>query len=889
MDAVEKIESCFLAEYEREHPFCKLIMNMPIIVCELARDGTTLFVNNAISDATGYMPEELIGRNWWDILFPGGSCEQVWKHLDEIEKRDVFNFEMYMTAKDGKQVPILWSSANTYDESGRLEKILSFGTDVTKLKNVQDSLAESEERLRVFSDSTSEGIVIHDHGKILDANRQLLEITGYTMGELERVNCIDKMIVISEQHKVWDIVESESEEYYETIGIKKDGSTVPVGVKGRYIEYMGRPVRVAFIRDLTEQKRAEASLKKERDLLQNLINITPAVISILDRNGRFTFINKEGEKATNLTKEEVVNKRYDELGFNLAELDGSPQAEENEPFNIVKDSEKPVYDILREIGPPHYRRIASINAAPLFDEKSEFDGVVAVSWDITDRIRNEQKLLESEERYRQIAEATSEAIVVHEDGVLVDVNKRFEEMFGYTSDEILETSDFSKLATRESVEGLCKHTQSGSDEPYEINALKKDGTVFPAMVRGRNLKYRGHYARVLSIQDLSELKKAEAELRREKDFFNNIAETSPTGILYFDRSGKAVFANSLIKNLMNLKEDGELDYVFNDPRWDIRKINGESISDEELPFAKVMKTGQSVQNFPVSVKLPNEERICISINNSPMYGENDEIIGVVATIELITERVEAEQKLRSLNRELEERARLLAQSNEDLEKFAFIASHDLKEPLNIIMGFAKLLHKQYKDQLDPKATEFLSFIVDETGRMQNLIKGLLELSRISTRGRPFRKFDANRVLEKALAGLNTMIIENDARITSENLPTITGDEIQIGQVFQNLISNAISFRREGPPEIHISAKKEKSSWLFSVRDNGIGIKSEDREKIFEVFQTGKIGAGEGGTGIGLAICKKIVNRHGGEIWVESEPGKGSTFYFTIPIHNNHEK
>jgi PAS domain S-box-containing protein len=886
MDTLISIKSCFEEEFKSEHPFCTLLMEMPIIVCELARDGTTIFVNNAIHDATGYKPDELIGRNWWDILYPGGSYAQVEKHLKEIEKQDVFNFEMSLTDKNGEQIPILWSSANTYNEKGELEKILSFGTNIKKLKNIQESLAESKERLRVFSDATSEGIIIHDHGKILDANRQLLEITGYTMGELDKVNCIDQLVIPSDREKVWKIVESGSENYYEIQGIKKDGSPIPVGIKGRNIQYMGKPTRVAFIRDLTEQKQAEEKLRQEKVLLEKFLETTPVGTVVLKPDGSIIYSNTQAEVILDIPKIKLTEMNYFNPLFQIVDLEGNPLPEEQLTIHKVLKTRKPVLNVQRGLKFDDRLIYISINAAPICDEKGEVEKIIYTFDDVTESLLAERQLQESEERYQKLADATSEAIVVNEDGKIIDINKRFEEMFGYTLDEISEIGDFARLAESESVEGLCRQAQTGSDEPFEIKAIKKDGTVFPALTRGKMLKYKGHYARIITIQDLTEIKQAETELKSERDLFNNIAETSPTGIIVFDRMGKTVFVNKMIRKLMNLKDTDKPDYFFNDPRWDIRGIDGEMIPEKDLPFLKVINTGQTVQNFPMLVSVAHGRNIFVSINNSPMFDEKNEIVGVIATVEDITHRIKAERKLRELNNQLEERANLLTRSNEELEHFAFVASHDLKEPLNIIMGFAKLLNKQYKDKLDPKATEFLSFIVDETGRMQNLIKGLLELSRVSTRGKPFKKVDVNKVLDKALAGLQIMITENEAEIISEELPVIKGDEVQIGQVFQNLISNAVTFRSASSPVIHIAARKEKNTYLFSVSDNGIGIKPEDHDKVFEVFQTGKIGAGKGGTGIGLAICKKIIERHGGDIWVESEPEKGSTFYFTIPIHDN---
>jgi PAS domain S-box-containing protein len=225
----------------------------------------------------------------------------------------------------------------------------------------------------------------------------------------------------------------------------------------------------------------------------------------------------------------------------------------------------------------------------------------------------------------------------------------------------------------------------------------------------------------------------------------------------------------------------------------------------------------------------------------------------------------------------------LARSNAELEQFAYIASHDLQEPLRMISGFTQLLAKNYKDRLDKDADEFIAFIVDGAMRMQRIIEDLLAYSRVGTRGKPFEPTNLEDIFNHAVTNLKAAIEENKAVITHDSLPTVIADASQLVQLFQNLISNAIKFRKkEEPPRIHVSTNRKRDEWVFSVRDNGIGIASEFMDHLFQLFQRGHPAGEYPGTGIGLAICKRIVERHGGRIWAKSEPGKGSTFYFTIP-------
>lgn len=254
-----------------------------------------------------------------------------------------------------------------------------------------------------------------------------------------------------------------------------------------------------------------------------------------------------------------------------------------------------------------------------------------------------------------------------------------------------------------------------------------------------------------------------------------------------------------------------------------------------------------------------------------------------------TEQRLAQEQIRRLNEELALRLGELAtaiqelrRSNRDLEQFADVISHDLQEPLRTVGSFARLLQRRYGDRLDADARDFIGTIVEGVARIQEMIDDLLDLSRLTTQARPFEPVGLEDLLARALAGLRTAIAESGAVITHDPLPVVFADPAQMLQLFQNLVGNAVKFRDTVAPQIHVAATEREREWLLAVCDNGIGIAPEDRERIFLIFQRLHNRECYPGTGMGLAICRKIMEHHDGRIWVESTPGAGSTFFFTIP-------
>jgi light-regulated signal transduction histidine kinase (bacteriophytochrome) len=271
----------------------------------------------------------------------------------------------------------------------------------------------------------------------------------------------------------------------------------------------------------------------------------------------------------------------------------------------------------------------------------------------------------------------------------------------------------------------------------------------------------------------------------------------------------------------------------------------------------------------------NGETIDVEANVSVIEDAAGQPTAFLAVARDVTGRKQMEQQLDSTLADLQ-------RSNAELEQFAYIASHDLQEPLRMITSYMQIIEGDYKGKLDADADQYIAFTVEGAKRMQTLIDDLLAYSRVGTRGEPFIPTSMNSALSKAIANLEVAIEESHAVVTHDQLPTVLGDESQLIQLFQNLLGNAIKFRGDDAPVIHVGVEETKDGWVFSVRDNGIGIDMKYIERIFTIFQRLHARDEYPGTGIGLAVVKKIVERHGGRIWVESAPESGSTFYFTLP-------
>jgi PAS domain S-box-containing protein len=372
-------------------------------------------------------------------------------------------------------------------------------------------------------------------------------------------------------------------------------------------------------------------------------------------------------------------------------------------------------------------------------------------------------------------------------------------------------------------------------------------------------------------RDITERKQVEVQLRQQEEFLKSLYEGTEQAIFVVDITTDRDFCYASF-NPVSERYAG----VTN------AQIQGKT---PEEAFGEVF--GSTLrQNYgrclQANASITYEEQLDFEAHSiwtlttlSPLKNEQGQIYRIIGTATDISDRKQAEVELQHQKQDL-------ARSNAELQQFAYVASHDLQEPLRMITSYLELLERRYKGQLDAKADKFIAYAVDGAARMQTLINDLLSYSRVGTREQKFESVDSAKIVQNVLRNLEVAIAQSNAAITHDPLPYVNADPSQLTQLFQNLIGNAIKFRGEDPPQIHIGVKGTDGKWLFSVRDNGMGIDAQYLDRIFIIFQRLHSRTEYPGTGIGLALCKKIVERHGGTLRVESHPDQGSTFHFTLP-------
>lgn len=667
--------------------------------------------------------------------------------------------------------------------------------------------------------------------------------------------------------------------------------------------------RLALLeRDRLARLEAETARQQAKTILES---ITDAFVEV-DHEWRYTYVNQQAERLLQRQRQELLGRRI---------WDVFPEAVNSVFYEQYHKAVAEQTSIIFEAFYPPLDAWSEVHAYP------SKNGLSIYFQDITERKRSQEALRQSEARFRRLFEADIIGIFFATlSGNVTNANDAFLQMVGYTHAELhhglINWDAMTPLhAHDENQAAFAQLLEAGACVPFEQEFICKDGSHLPVVV-GAALLDRppiepNQFTEpmvVAFVLDLSARKQAENALQRQNwrvQLFSELAlkirqslniedilQTTVTELqtaFQFDRAlilrllpnGQAkVVTEAVAPGCTSIIERNITDDCFG-PEYLQKYVRGRvySIIDRETAsvvpcLVNFMREFEIRAKLVVPILLKDElwglliAHQCAKPRQwtdfeTELLQQLADQIGIALTQAQLLEQ-ETRQHLE------------LSRSNTELQQFAYIASHDLQEPLRMVTSYLQLLQRRYQGKLDADADDFIGYAVDGATRMRTLIHDLLTYSRIGTRGQPFELIDCAGVVEQAMNNLKIAIEESNATIRYANLPRLMADPMQLTQLFQNLIGNAIKFRSDALPIVTIRATLQAGAWLFSVQDNGIGIDSQYNERIFVIFQRLHNRTEYQGTGIGLAVCKKIVERHGGEIWVQSRSGSGATFYFTIP-------
>jgi PAS domain S-box-containing protein len=619
--------------------------------------------------------------------------------------------------------------------------------------------------------------------------------------------------------------------------------------------------------DNDRRELAEEALLESEGKYRMLVNgVADYKILMLGPGGEIRSWNPGAEQMTGYKYEEVAGQKYSRF-FLLEDVErGRPEEILRIAAANGRHEEQGIH--VRKNGSQFLVRTTY---TAIRDPSGTLRGFSMISRDLSES-------LQSEAKYRGLLEAAPDAmVVVNPAGEIVLLNLQAEKQFGYSRDELLGQKvkniipeGFAERliadGTRNAAEALAQQIGTG----IELNGRRKKGSYFPIEIMLSPLESAEGILVTAAIRDISVRKAAEKHLAQMEARYRGLLEAAPDAMVVVNSAGEIVLLNVQAEKQFGYSRDELVGQKMKNiiPEGFAERLIADALRSTEDALAQQIGMGieligrrKNGSDFPIEIML------------SPL--DSAEGILVTAAIRDISTRKKAEayllQKIAELNR-----------SNVELGQFAYIASHDLQEPLRMVASYTQLLSKRYKGKLDADADEFIAFAVDGASRMQRLIQDLLTFSRVSTKGQELLDTSSEEALQRALINLRGAIEESSAQVTHEPLPTVLADEMQLTQLFQNLVGNGIKYQNAGVPQIHISAARDDSKkWTFSVKDNGLGIAPQYFERIFGLFQRLHKREEFAGTGIGLAICKKIVERHGGTISVESQPGQGSTFSFAL--------
>jgi PAS domain S-box-containing protein len=774
-------------------------------------------------------------------------------------------------------------------QNEELETLAAAATrGVAVRKAADEHLAQMEARYRGLLEAAPDAmVVVNAVGEIVLLNLQAEKQFGYSRDELVGqlvTNIVPdgfaERLIADGARTAAEALAQQIGTGIELIGHRKDGSEFPIEIMLSPLESPDGVLVTAAIRDIAVRQAADEHLAQMEARYRGLLEAAPDAIVVVNEGGEIVLLNLQAEK---------------QFGYRRDELVGQPVT------NIIPDgfAERLIADGARTAAEALAQQIGTgIELIGHRKDGSEFpieimlsplesaDGVLvtAAIRDIAVRQAADEHLVQMEARYRGLLEAAPDAIVVvNAAGEIVLLNLQAEKQFGYRRDElvgqlvtnIIPDGFAERLISdgaRTAAEALAQQIGTG----IELIGHRKDGSEFPIELMLSPLESIDGILVTAAIRDVSSRRDAQEALRASEERHRLAVELAEMGTWIWNIEKDAISWSDQFHVIFGLTSNDSLtfDVMFGAVHPEDRKKLEQNLRD-------ALTLGRAY-DVEFRVVWPDSSVRWIASRGGVRRSAGGVALSMQGTVVDITASKAAQEAARQ--REALERAAVeLTRSNDDLQQFAYVAAHDLQEPLRMVSSYTQLLANRYKGQLDADADTYIEFAVDGANRMQRLIGDLLSYCQVGTAGHNLRQTSTEDALARALVNLQSAIGESGGAVTHDPLPTLVADPDQLVQLFQNIIGNAIKYRAAAAPRVHVSAKKnDAGEWVFSMQDNGLGIEPRYFEKIFLMFQRLHGRMEFSGTGIGLSLCKKIAERHGGRMWVESVPGAGSTFYLALP-------
>ena len=879
-------------------------------------NGNYLMINSAGAKLVGKSVEEIIGKDD-RALFSPETAENVIKHDKEVIETGQTKTYDEFTISGGKKTIYLSTKGVYRDHNGNLTGLFGIAKDITGRKIAEKAVKGSESKYRTIFENTGIAFAVMDEDTTISLmNNEAEKIMGYSKDEIEEkrswtefVAKKDDLNKMEEYHRLRRVDPDAAPKKYEFQAVTKEGVVKDIIITISMIP--GTKKTIASFLDNTDHKNIERALKESEARYRTIFENTGIAFMLIEEDMTISLINEEVEKTFGFLKGEVEGKKkwtdFVASDDDLKRMKMYHQIRRENPESAPKEYEFHAVNKEGDIK----NILVTVSMIP--GSKMSISSFL----DITDRKKVENALKNSREEFKTLIENSPLGITRFDRNLrYVFINSAGANIMGFPQEKYIGKT-YNEIGTPEellsTVEPLLKRIfKTGKPENFEFTIPGPEGLKYYESRNIPEFDENGNVKSVLAVaaditqqkkaqdvlkeahdtlelkvrertkelkksnkqlkKEIEERKNAEEALKESEERFKILFEYAPDPYFLTDMEGNFLGGNKAAERLINFKKEE----IIGKNLLELGLLTGDQVTNAlDLLSRNIEGFATGPEEFILTRK--DGKKIPVEITGYPIEIRGQKL--VLGMARDISERKKSEEKLKETIHELK-------RSNDELQQFAYITSHDLQEPLRTIASFTQLLERRYKNKLDADADEFIDFIVDAATRMKEMIQGLLDYSRIGTRGGEFNFTDIEEVLTTVLSNLHAAIMESGAKITYDKLPSVIADRNQLIQVFQNLISNAIKFKREGvAPEIHISAIKneKKEEFIFSVSDNGIGLEHQYKDKIFEVFKRLHTIDEYKGAGIGLAISKKIIERHGGRIWVESELGNGSTFYFTLPV------